>query len=277
MQFGFILPNILSTVGDASGIKNTARLAEDVGFDSLWVSDHILMPAAKAQYGSGTEALMTLAFAAGITQRVALGLSVLILPMRNPLIVAKELASLHELSGRRPVIAGVGVGWSTDEYGYLNADFQRRGKLADEYITIMRKLWTDEHPAHSGTHNFSGVMFSPRPMQPLPIWIGGESEAAIRRAATLGDGYQPTVPESIGEFAANVRRLREWSAGRAVTISLSITFDMSQGAQAVIDELGAYREAGLEYPAMRFKHASLGELLAHIETFAREVMPALRS
>jgi probable F420-dependent oxidoreductase len=276
MRFGFVLPNILSPLTSASDVRHCARLSEDVGFDSLWVSDHVLVPEEKSAYASGGEALMTLAYVAAITQRVALGLSVLILPMRNPVITAKQIATLHSLSEGRDTIVGVGVGWCKEEYEFLNADFHRRGKLMDEYIEIMRKLWTEERAAHSGTYHFSGALFSPRPERPLPVWIGGESEAAMKRAAIIGDGYQPNPFDTIAEFAAAVARVRELSNGRAVTISSSLSFEMSRGTQAAVDEFSAYREAGLEYPVMRFKHETLGELLHHIEAFGSRVLPALR-
>lgn len=275
MRFGFILPNILSPVSHAQAIRTTAQLAESVGFDSLWVSDHILMPAEHARYGSGSEALMTLAYVAGITQRVALGISVLILPMRNPLIAAKQIASLRELAGRE-VIAGLGVGWCKEEYDYLNADFHRRGALLDEYISILQTLWYDDTPAHSGTYRFDNALFAPRPPAPIPIWIGGTSDAAIQRAARSGAGYQPTGSLDKPEvFAAQIKRLRELSDGRAITASLSARVDMNDGAQAVIDQFAPFREAGLEYPALRFQHETLDDLTRQIEAFGRDVLPVL--
>jgi probable F420-dependent oxidoreductase len=275
MRFGFILPNILSPISHAGAIRATARLAEDVGFESLWVSDHILMPEEHARYGSGTEALVTLAYVAGMTQRVALGLSVLVLPMRNPIIAAKQIASLSELAGRE-VIAGLGVGWCREEYEFLNADFGQRGRLLDEYIAILRTLWHDEKPAHNGTYAFSGALFAPRVRHPLPVWIGGTSDAAIRRAAAVADGYQPTGSVDQPEvFAQQIDKLRAWSNGRRITISMSLRLHMEAGASQVIDQLNMLAEAGLEYPALRFQHETLDDLTWQLEVFGRDVMPAL--
>jgi probable F420-dependent oxidoreductase len=275
MRFGFILPNLISPVANANAIITTARLAEQVGFDSIWATDHILMPDEFPQYGQGTEAITTLAYLAGITERIPLGLSVLVLPMRNPIIIAKELASLVHLSGRE-FILGVGVGWNRNEYGFLNADFGRRGKLLDEYVTILKTLWTQDHPEHEGTHKFSGVTFSPRLIPPPPIWVGGESDAAIERAAKIGDGYHPNYREHT-DYGAVVRRIRELSGGRHVTMSVRISFDMREGAAAALDKLALLEEQGLEYPAVGFKHETLPDLTGAMESFARDVMPKLRA
>jgi probable F420-dependent oxidoreductase len=274
MRFGFLVPNLLSPVSYASAIKVSAQLADVVGFSSIWATDHILMPNEYPQYGSGTEAITTLAYLASITPRVSLGLSVLVLPMRNPLIVAKQLASLIHLSGRE-LMVGVGVGWNKEEYGYLNANFRQRGKVVDEYIDIMRKLWTEENPEHSGTYRFSGATFSPRLQNPPPIWIGGSSDAALKRAALKGDGFHPNLRDDMS-YGEQVRRIRELSDGRSVTMSLRATLDMQGGASAVIDQLSRLRELGLEYPVVGFKHETLSDLVAGLEAFGRDVIPTLK-
>jgi probable F420-dependent oxidoreductase len=275
MRFGFVLPNLLSPVPTSTALKTSARLAEAVGFDSIWATDHILMPEEHPRYGEGTEALVTLAYLASATQRVQLGLSVLVLPMRNPIIAAKQIASIIHLSGRE-IIVGVGVGWNEKEYGYLNANFKQRGRLVDEYIAIMQTLWTQEKPAHDGTYTFSSALFAPRPKTPPPIWIGGESDAALKRAARVGAGYQPNYRDSVEKYAAAVKRIRELSEGKPITMSVRISFNMHQGAAAVIDQLGKLREAGLEYPAVGFRHESLSDLVSQIEVFGRDVIPQLR-
>ncbi len=275
MRFGFLLPNLLSPISQAHAIRTSARLAEAVGFDSIWATDHILMPQQYPQYGDGTESLVTLAYLAAATQRVSLGLSVLVLPLRNPLTVAKQIASIMHLSGRE-MIVGVGVGWNQDEYRYLNANFRRRGRLADEYITIMRRLWTEQHPEHEGTFSFSGVISSPRPRTAPPVWIGGSSEAALKRAARLGDGFHPNRPASVEAYAAQVQRVRELSEGRPITMSVRLMLDMRDGTSAAIDYLSQLREAGLAYPAVGFEHDTLGDLVSQIEAFGRDVIPVLR-
>lgn len=273
MKFGLVLPNFRSPVNTRAGLVATATAGEAAGFDSLWASDHILVPREHAPYGNVTEALMVLAFLAGITSRVKLGTSVLVLPMRNPIIVAKQFASLDYLTGGR-TIAGVGVGWCEGEYAFLNADFKRRGKLMDEFVVILRELWTAEHPQHSGAYSFTDAVFTPKPVAVPPIWIGGESNAAVKRAAAVGDGWQPN-DRGLEEFAAKVADLRRYSRGRTVTASIRTRANMQDGAQEIVDRLERYRKAGLEYPVISFPHQTLDELMEQIETFGREVIPML--
>ncbi len=274
MRFGFILPNLLSPISNAAALKTSSQLAEAVGFTSIWATDHVLMPEAFPQYGEGTEAITTLAYLSAATRRVELGLSVLVLPMRNPLIVAKQIASIIHLAGRE-LIVGVGVGWNQDEYRFLNANFHRRGKLVDEYIIILRKLWGEDRPQHEGTYSFSGARFAPQPNAVPPIWVGGRSEAALRRAATLGDGFHPNMPKTVQEYAAQVRRVRELSGGRRLTMSVRLPLDMREGASPVLDQLSQLRDAGLEYPVVAFKHETLNDLVSQMEAFGRDVLPAL--
>jgi probable F420-dependent oxidoreductase len=274
MKFGYILPNLLSPVSNAHAIKTTARLAEQLGFDSIWATDHVLMPVEFPKYGQGTEAITTLAYLAGITEKITLGLSVLVLPMRNPVIVAKELSSIMHLSGRE-LILGVGVGWNADEYGFLNANFKQRGKLLDEYVTILKTLWTQEHPEHHGTYSFSGVSFSPNPERVPQIWVGGESEAAIERAARIGDAYHPNLRDSM-DYGTVIRRIRSKSGGRHIIASFRATFDLRGGASSTIERLRELEAQGLEYPVVGFKHETLEDLVQGMELFAAEVMPIFR-
>ncbi len=275
MKFGFTLPNILSPISHATAIKLSAQLAEAVGFDSIWASDHILMPDEFPQYGKGTESITTLAYLSGLTQTVTLGISVLVLPLRNPLIAAKELASLAHLS-ERELIVGVGVGWNKDEYGYLNADFKRRGKLSDEYIRIMQHLWTNPHAPYDGTYRFSGATFSPHLKSPPRIWIGGELEAALKRVATFGEGFHPNWRLDDLSYGEKVRRIRELAPGKAISMSLRATVDMREGAAKVIDQISQLRAVGLDYPVVGFWHETLGDLVDGIEQFGHDVIPALR-
>jgi probable F420-dependent oxidoreductase len=275
MRYGLVLPNFRSPANARAGLLAAAKAGEAAGFDSLWASDHILVPRQHESYGNVTEALMTLAFLAGKTSRVKLGTSVLVLPMRNPIIVAKQFAALDSLADGR-VIAGVGVGWCEGEYAFLNADFKHRGKLMDEFVAIMRELWTADDPTHSGTYAFSDAVFTPKPVRVPPIWIGGESNAAVKRAATLGDGWQPN-DRGLDEFGAKVADLRRHSSGRDVTVSIRTRVSMSDGAQTIIDRLSRYREAGLEYPVINIPHQSVDELVTQIEVFGREIIPAFNS
>ena len=272
MKFGFILPHLLSPISDVTTIRASARLAEEIGFDSIWLTDHILMPEEYVQYGKGTEMLVTAAYVAGITQRIGLGLSVLILPMRNPLVAAKQIASIIHLADRE-FIVGIGVGWNRDEYRFMNADFERRGKRVDEYIDIMRTLWSEDQPEHEGTHTFSDVLFAPKPDPLPPIWIGGSSDAALNRAARLGNGYHPNMPTTVADYATMIQRIRDMSEGRPVTMSVRITLDVRGGTAEVIDTLSQLEDVGLEYPVVNLKHDSLDDLLRSMSRFGRDVIP----
>ncbi|GAB4460473.1 MAG: hypothetical protein Kow00120_28140 [Anaerolineae bacterium] len=279
-QFGLILPNYDSPANTPAGLRAAAQAAEAAGFDSVWTTDHVLVPDVEraAPYKRLTEALMTLGYLAGLTERVRLGTSVIVLPMRNPVLLAKQVAALDYLSGGR-VTLGVGVGWNATEYGYLNADFKRRGRRADEYIQAMRALWQSGEYAefHGETVSFSGAVFNPKPVQPggPPIWIGGVSDAALRRAATFGDGWQPSggiEPEGIADA---VSRLRQMAGQRRLTISARFRVDLSAGAEAAIARVRAYLSAGVEYPVVHLPHDSADDLAARIAQFGREVIPAV--
>jgi len=272
MRTGLILPNILSPVNDRDTIVAAAQLAEDAGFDSIWACDHVLMPAENAAYGSGTEILVTLAYLAGITRRVELGTGILLLPLRNPLVVAKQFATLDAFSDGRTLF-GIGVGWNKPEYTFLNADFHRRGKLADEYIDIVYKLWTEDDPNHDGTHTFDNVLFAPKPARRPPLYIGGASDAAIKRAARVGDAWQPNGP--IDNLDERVALLREYAGEREVEVSMAIRVDMREGASAVVDMLMAQQAMGLTYPTFRFWHETQADLLAQIDAFAQQVLPQI--
>lgn len=273
MQVGLIIPNILSPVNTAETLKETALLAESAGFDSIWASDHVLMPKEHERYGNGSEILMTLAYLAALTERVELGTGILLLPLRNPLVVAKQFATLDDLSGGRTIF-GIGVGWNKDEYDFLNADFHQRGKLTDEYIEIVRKLWTEDDPRHEGTHTFGDVLFNPKPKRQPPLYIGGESDAAIKRAARVGDGWQPNGPRD--NFAERVALLRELSGERHVIVSMAMRLDMRQGSQVALDTIMGQVEAGLEYPTIRFTHEDRPTLIDQITQFISDVLPHLK-
>jgi probable F420-dependent oxidoreductase len=273
MKTGLILPNILSPVNDAETLTTTARLAEDSGFDSIWASDHVLTPREHERYGNAADIIVTLSYMAAITKRMELGTSVLLLPMRNPLVVAKQFATLDVFSGGRTIL-GVGVGWLKDEFRFMNADFGQRGKRMDEYIEILQKLWTEEDPVHDGTHRFGGVSFNPKPTRNPPIYIGGESDAAIKRAARVGDGWMPNGPRD--NLRERVGYLRDLAGERDVTIGMSMRLDMREGSQAALDKIMGQVEQGLQYATIRFWHDSRTALIAQIEQFAGDVLPSLR-
>ncbi len=183
--------------GDPQVARAAAQAAEDAGFESLWTGEHVVLPDPQAPPSPAPPEFpmlhpsTILAFLAGITERVLLGTGIVLLPQRNPLVLAKELASLDVVSGGR-LLFGLGVGYLEAEFRALGVPFEERGARADEYIDAIKALWTQDAPAFDGEHvSFSGVQARPRPVQQPhpPFIVGGMSDAAYRRAVAKGDGW----------------------------------------------------------------------------------------
>jgi probable F420-dependent oxidoreductase len=291
MKIGLCLPNYGPATAPGA-IRRVALAAEAAGYDSLWATDHVLVPEKHgATFGQVIEALITLGYLAGITERITLATSILVLPQRDPILAAKQIAAIDQLADGR-LILGVGVGWMAEEFAYLRTDFHQRGRLMDEWLAVMRVLWREERPAFQGEWiEFSETVFEPKPVQPggPPIHIGGGSEAALRRAATLADGWHPTGT-AVQPFADGVVRLRELAGERADQLSVSLRAVVSLGAEqeddgrrarivgsatAVADKINAYREAGLDHLVCYFPAQSEADLLTQLERFAGEVRPLL--
>jgi probable F420-dependent oxidoreductase len=180
----------------SEAIGRLAPLVEELGYDSLWMGEHVVVPDPRRAPSPMEpdepihDPLVALAFAAACTTRIRLATGIVILPQRNPLVLAKQLASLDSLSGGR-LIFGMGVGYLEPEMTAVGVPMERRGSRADEYLAAMRALWEEERPSFEGEFvRFSGVNAHPRPVQrPLPVVIAGHSRAAHRRAARSGDGW----------------------------------------------------------------------------------------
>ncbi len=185
--------------------------AERTGYDSVWCTDHLLMPRnSGTPYERIFDSITTLAYLAATTDRVKLGISSLIIPMRNPVVVAKQLATIDNLSNGRVMLA-TSPGWNEREFSHLGSNFHNRGKRLDESIRLIRGLWSDNPSFESRVlrQKFSDVVFEPVPIQKrLTIWIGGNSRAAMKRAAALGDAWHPNV-QPLDEFARLVSEFRE--------------------------------------------------------------------
>ena len=303
MQFGLSLPHFWH-VASPEAIRRFAQRAEHLGYDGIWVSDHIVIPASAVErFGSlFYEPLTVLAFAAACTSRIRLGTTVLILPYRNPLVTAKVLSTLDVLSGGR-VTAGMAVGWTEDEFKALGVPFQQRGALSDEYIAAFKALWTQDKPAFHGNYvRFDNIAFEPKPVQKphIPIWIGGNSKRAIRRAVAHGDCWHPTRP-LVGDVKAGMAYLREVCAQRGrdprsllIAVRQPLKFytgaeaaarrrPLLGGTQKIIDDLGQYRDAGVQYvvldtfySTLELAHETVESILGTIERFAADVMPNLQ-
>ena len=238
MQYGITLPG-RGPLSTPDNLATIAQRAEALGFDSIALGDHILVPKSiDSDYpytedgafpgsasGQAMEQITALAYMAGCTSSIRLATSVLIVPHRNPLVAAKALATLDVLSGGR-LIVGVGVGWCREEFEAVGCEpFDERGAVTDEYIRAFKELWTSDDPTFEGQYvSFSDIWFLPKPVQKPhpPFWVGGESRPAIRRAATLCDGWYPIgnnpafpvgTPEALENSIGRLHRTAE-RAGR---------------------------------------------------------------
>ncbi len=198
MHIGVVFPSVMYREGP-QGVQKLIRAIEAIGFDELDMFDHVVMgyptETRRAPFYTPKmpimEAFTLLAYAASITQRVKLGTTVLVLPQRNPTLVAKQVSTLDTLSGGR-VELGVGVGWQAAEYEALNEAFDDRGARCDEALEILRAYWAHEHVNFSGTHyELDEIAMEPKPPRgaAIPIWIGGTRQPALRRVARYGDGW----------------------------------------------------------------------------------------
>lgn len=247
MRVGIHLPQF-GRAASAASIRDAAHIAEELGFDDVWVSDHVAQPASQG-YPSPYlyDPLLTLTWAAAVTTRVGLGTSVLVLPQHNPLWLANALASLDDLSAGRLTVAA-GVGWSQAEFEALGQRFDDRGRRTDEIVELLRACWNDDPVTFHGEHySFDDMRVLPKPAHPIPIWIGGGSEVAYRRATTRGDGFQAIGLDAAGA-ARTVQRLRADRPEQAFTISLRTGWDpQGMDPHRIVDEKAAFTEAGIQH------------------------------
>ena len=291
MEFGLHLPHV-GPLATREGITAFAQLVEKLGFDALWVSDHIVVPRSlESRYPyrrdgsfpvspdvSLMEPIATLLFVAAITERVKLGTTVLVLPMRNPIVTAKQLASLDVLSNGR-LILGVGTGWMEEEFQMLGVPFKRRGARTNEYIRLIKALWTEENPSFEGEFwQIKDVGFNPKPLQKPhpPIWTGGHSAPALRRAGRLSDGWHAVgvSPDTLREQFQEVQRHAE-EAGRdpaSITLSVRPRVRIDDPAKT-IELLRSYREVGVSHAVLEIFAPDMDRARSLLETLANEIRP----
>ena len=247
MQVGIHLPQY-GRVSSPEAITRAAVHAEQLGFAGVWVSDHLVQPAAQ-DYPSPHlyDPLLTLAWAAAATRHVGLGTSVLVVPQHPLLELANSLASLDALSGGRLTV-GVGVGWSAGEYAALGQDFRRRGDRLDEALSLWRTVWQDDPASfHGPTVDFDDLRVLPQPAHRIPFWVGGGGPRAERRAVEHGDGFHfiGMTPEQIAE---PIRRLRTLRPEPEFVMSLRTGWDpQGMDPDVIRAEREAYEAAGVAY------------------------------
>lgn len=292
MRFGVHLPQ-WGPLATRDGVLAVARTIEECGLDSAWVADHIVYPLEGGErypyslegppFGAQDgflEALTTLALAAGATSRISLGTSALVLPMREPLLAAKTVATLDVLSGGRTILA-VGAGWWAEEFRALAVPFEGRGRRLDEGIQVLRGLWSRGSLEHRGDcFDFAEVACEPRPVQPggPPIWIAGTGPAAWRRAALLGDGWHPLRlgPEQLAEGRAEVDRIAREERRDPAEIGLSTSVGMPSDPGRAVERLLELAKSGVGHVVLAAPGASVEERCAAIERFASDALPVVR-
>jgi probable F420-dependent oxidoreductase len=290
MKLGFSLLNNQG-IDDAQALVGLAVRAEELGFHSVWVHDHVFnVGHVRERIGDRPyyEPLALLGFVAARTTRVRLGTSVLVLPYHNPIRLAKTAATLDVLSGGR-LILGVGVGAIESEMEAMGTPFKERGTFTDEAIAVMRALWTEDSPRFEGRYSrFDGMPFSPKPLQrpSIPVVIGGVSRAAIRRAARVGDGWQPLgfSPEALaremGTLAEEARACGRDAAAIPVAISMSLGAGV-RGRHAVGTtpvevrrNARAFADVGVDTLVISITTSDPREAHAALEMVGAEVLPA---
>ena len=312
MEYGFYLPN--SGAGaEPDALADIAKLGDRLGFYCMVMPDHILQPnqvnstypysltgdiLAAGQSGDGEwpEQITTLAWLAGITERIKLVTSVMIIPYRNPILTAKMLSTLDMLSKGR-LILGAGVGWMEEEFELLNTEpFAERGAVTNEYLRAFIELWTKDDPKFEGKYvNFSDITFLPKPVQKPypPIWIGGQSKPAIRRAAQIGDcwhpvGAIPAAPLEPEELAENLVLLHQYAekAGRdPAIIQVSVKAPLydagdssgprrrfSGSSDEVRQDVQTYADVGVTHLIFDFRTGDPKQTEDRMAQFSEEVM-----
>jgi probable F420-dependent oxidoreductase len=317
VEFGFSLPG-RGPLATPDVVLRMATKADALRYDSIFVTDHVVLPASMARsvYPYSTtgrlaggaaqdylEPLALLAWLAHATKHVRLGTSVLVVPYRNPLVAAKMLATIDRLSGGR-VILGAGVGWLREEFEALAAPpFEARGAVTDEYLRLMRASWTTDPVTFAGAHyRIRDVHVLPKPAQRggIPVWIGGHTDPALKRAGTLGDAWHPIGlrPPALlhpDEYAAKAKQVHAWAqrAGRDPK-SVRLTFrcpmevrskrakaaagdrPLFQGtAEEVAGDIRRYAAVGVSHFVFDPTVPDLRPVLANMERFADEVRPRL--
>jgi probable F420-dependent oxidoreductase len=292
MQIGFSLHNNWG-VEDVQALIELACRAEALGFASVWVHDHVFNAGhvftrigRKPYY----EPLTLLSYVAARTQRVGLGTSVLVLPYHNPIRLAKTAATLDVLSGGRLTL-GVGVGGVESESNALGSPYAERGAITDEAIAIMKELWTQDDPRFAGKYyRFSGMPFSPKPLQQphIPLLIGGNSRAAIRRAVRLGDGWHPfalspeALRQGIGYLWEQAQVIGRDVAEVPVSVSLPLGRPTARGDAlgtdpgAIVRKAQAFASIGVQTLVIPGHTGDMAEILPAMDMLAREVLPVFQ-
>jgi len=299
MKIGISIPNNWG-VPDASRLIDLAVRAEELGFASVWTSEHLINLAyVRERIGDGAyyHPLAILSAIASRTSRIELGTSVIVLPFHNPFDIAKYVATLDQISRGR-VILGIGVGNVKDEFDVLCIPWEKRGAITDESLDVIRALWTQHEAQHEGTRwQFSGIHTSPKPYQErrVPIWVGGISNAARKRAVRIGDGWHPTAisPAEMKQQCGEMRQLAEAAGRDPDSIEICMRFNVALNDVEVtevelrstvkggdmnraIEVAEQYRDVGATHFIFALNAHDPDVLDATVDRFAEELLPRFR-
>lgn len=290
MKYGIVLPNF-GKYAQKDWILELASSAEELGYDSIWVSDHVVIPKTHKGFGDAfLDPFSTLTYLAAKTDRIMLGTSVIILPYRNPLVLAKTVSTLDQLSEGR-VILGVGAGWLEDEFKALGVPYGERGAVTDECIDILTTLWSEDNPEFRGKYReFSDITFLPKPVQKPhpPIWVGGGSTSAVVRAVKRGEGWHPvglTPTElkikveylneqlelsgrDLSEFTISIRRNLEITDRKDIDIKETLRGSPEKIARGIEE----YRDAGVSHFVFHLLGGEIKGLHKTMEVFSEEII-----
>jgi probable F420-dependent oxidoreductase len=315
MEFGFGVPT-RGAMATPESMATLAKRGEDLGFGIISVSDHVVIPKnitstypynesgsfVSSPSGECLEQLTLLTFLAGVTSTARLLTSVMVVPHRPPVLTAKILATIDVLSKGR-LIVGCGVGWMREEFEAIGAPpYDKRGAVSDEYIRAFKELWTSDNPTFSGKYcSFANVAFAPKPLQKPhpPIWVGGESPVALRRAGRLADAWYPIgsnpkfpvgTPARFADFAASVKQHAQ-EAGRnpsSLDFAYSVNWYNDQQAMTlpdgqrrpltgtptqIADDIKGYADVGVRHMMVNLQGDTLEQTLARMQQFADRIMP----
>jgi probable F420-dependent oxidoreductase len=273
MKYGIAVRN-MGPQSTRETIRACVTAAESLGYDAVFVSDHLCIPPDDTEGSGGRylDVLATLAYVAGATTRIRLGVSVLVLPYRPAVLTAKQVATIQELSGGR-MILGVGVGWMKPEFEALGVDRRLRGKISDETLRVITHLFTHEAEGYRGSLvSFPPFVFSPRPPAP-PIWIGGNGDAAMRRVLEFGAGWHPMLAaDKLAPAAASLKSQMRAQGGTddlEIVVRRGMKFDDLGATKA---RLEAERAAGATYFILDLgRYPSAKEFTTQAEIFLTKV------
>src|SRR5437764_10158463 len=276
MKLGLFSMN-MGPCSEPDALATAAASAEEAGFDSLWAGEHVVLPdpqappSPMAPQDPALDPLLALAWAAAATRTIRLATGIVILPQRNPVVLAKQIASLDVLSGGR-FDFGVGVGYLEPEFRAIGANYEERGAVTDEFLDALGHLWYDEHPEYHGRFvDFAGVDAYPRPVQrPIPIVVGGRTPAAYRRTVARGQGWYgfALTPDDTAECLAGLRAAADTVERPSSLGELEITVTprgrLTPEVAAAFAEIGVHRLVPMPPPTSDGVHATIDTAVAAV-------------